>query len=85
MAALGCSGEGSAEWRELTDGVGSLEVGKEADFVVLDRHGDATTGLQDGAGGVHRRTDVRAVGHGDDRSVAATHVADNPVYQRGDL
>jgi cytosine/adenosine deaminase-related metal-dependent hydrolase len=73
---------GGAEALDLTNTIGSLEVGKEADFVVLDPHGDAATGLQDRAGGVHWF--VLSI-IGDDRSVAATYVAGDPAYQRGDL
>lgn len=73
---------GSARALDLGDKLGTLEVGKEADFVVLDPL--ATPLLKE------RMKFVKSVEEqlfvlmtmGDDRSVAATYVAGNKAYEK---
>ena len=55
---------GGANALDLGDKIGSLAVGKEADFVVLDPKATPLLELPGGPRGVDRGADVRAVDHG---------------------
>ncbi len=73
---------GGADALDLADTIGSLEVGKEADFVVLDPH--ATPLLADRSARAESTQELMFVLSimGDDRAVAATFVAGTQVYER---
>jgi guanine deaminase len=73
---------GGAEALNLADKIGSLEVGKEADFIVLDTK--ATPILEyrtDRAKDTEELMFVMSI-MADDRSVEATYVAGEPAYER---
>lgn len=74
---------GSARALDLGDKLGTLEVGKEADFVVLDPL--ATPLLKERSQHVSSIEEQLFVlmTMGDDRSVAATYIAGTKAYQRG--
>lgn len=73
---------GGAKALSLEDKIGTLEVGKEADFVVLNKH--ATPLLQE------RMNKVRSIEEalfvltilGNEETVSATYVAGMPVYKK---
>ncbi len=73
---------GGAEALDLGDTIGSLAVGKEADFVVLDPK--ATPLLADRSARVESTEELMFVLSilGDDRAVAATYVAGRLAHQR---
>jgi guanine deaminase len=73
---------GGAEALDLADKIGSLEVGKEADFVVLDTK--ATPLLEYRTDRVKDTQELMFVLSimADDRAVEATYVAGQPAYQR---
>lgn len=74
---------GGAEALDLAAQIGSIEVGMEADFVVLDPR--ATPLLEYRAARAESTEDLMFILSimGDDRSVAATYVAGEPAYERG--
>lgn len=73
---------GGAAGLHLEDRIGSLDVGKEADFVVLDP--SATPVLQYRSERAESTEELMFVLSimGDDRTVAATYVAGEPAYER---
>ena len=75
---------GGAEALDLADKVGSIEVGMEADFVVLDPK--ATPILEYRSERAESTEDLMFVLSimADDRSVAATYVGGEPAYERSD-
>ncbi|HUS26253.1 MAG TPA: guanine deaminase [Nevskiaceae bacterium] len=75
---------GSARALDLGDKLGTLEVGKEADFVILDPL--ATPLLKERMQFVSSIEEQLFVlmTMGDDRSVAATYIAGNKAYERGE-
>jgi guanine deaminase len=74
---------GGAEALDLADKIGSLEVGMEADFVVLDPK--ATPLLEYRSERAESTEELMFVLSimADDRSVAATYVGGEPAYERG--
>ena len=75
---------GGAEALDLADKIGSLEVGKEADFVVLD---PKATPLLDYRSSRAQSTEelmfVLSI-MADDRAVAATYIAGRSAYSRAE-
>jgi guanine deaminase len=73
---------GGADALDLADRIGSLEVGKEADFVVLDPK--ATPLLEYRSSRAESTEELMFVLSimADDRAVAATYIAGRPAYQR---
>lgn len=73
---------GGATALDLDDKIGSLAVGKEADFVVLDPHSTPLLSYRSGrAESTEELMFVLSI-MADDRAVAATYVAGRPGYQR---
>jgi guanine deaminase len=73
---------GGAAALDLDDKIGSLAVGKEADFVVLDPHSTPLLSYRSGrAESTEELMFVLSI-MGDDRAVAATYVAGRAGYQR---
>lgn len=73
---------GGAEALDLADKIGSLEVGKEADFVVLDPRATALLDYRTRrAESTEELMFVLSI-MGDDRAVAATYVGGRPAYIR---
>jgi guanine deaminase len=74
---------GGAEALDLADKIGSIEVGMEADFVVLDPK--ATPLLEYRSERAESTEELMFVLSimADDRSVAATYVGGEPAYERG--
>ena len=75
---------GGAEALDLADKIGSLAVGKEADFVVLDPAATPLLAYRSArAESTEELLFVLSI-MADDRAVAATYVAGQPAYQRGE-
>lgn len=78
---------GAAKSLSLAEKIGSFDPGKEADFTVLDLHATPILALRNGAVPA-RSLDVLesqlfgTMMLGDDRSIAATYVAGEPIYQK---
>lgn len=73
---------GGAEALDLANEIGSLEVGKEADFVVLDpKATPLLTYRSERAKSTEELMFVLSI-MADDRAVAATYVAGEPAYER---
>ncbi len=73
---------GGAEALDLADKIGSLEVGKEADFVVLDPKATPLLAYRsERAESTEELMFVLSI-MADDRAVAATYVAGKPAYLR---
>lgn len=78
---------GAANALSLDDTLGNFQVGKEADFIVVDRQATPLLALRN-AGGVSADLNTLAeqlftlIVLGDDRAIAATHIAGTPAYQR---
>ena len=75
---------GGAEALDLADKVGSIEVGMEADFVVLDPKATPLLSYRsERAESTEELMFVLSI-MADDRSVAATYVGGEPAYERSD-
>lgn len=73
---------GGARALHLDDKIGSLEVGKEADFVVLDPSATPLMAYRSGrAESTEELMFVLSI-MADDRAIAATYVAGAPAYER---
>ena len=73
---------GGAEALDLADEIGSLEVGKEADFVVLDPNATPLLAYRtERAESTEELMFVLSI-MGDDRAIAATYVAGRCAYRR---
>ena len=73
---------GGAEALDLADKIGSLDVGKEADFVVLDPNATALLKYRsERAKSTEELMFVLSI-MADDRAIAATYVAGKPAYER---
>jgi guanine deaminase len=74
---------GGAEALDLADKIGSLEVGKEADFIVLDpRSTPLLEYRSEQAESTEELMFVLSI-MGDDRAVLATYVAGKPAHESG--
>ena len=73
---------GGATALDLDDKIGSLAVGKEADFVVLDPHSTPLLSYRSGRAESTEELMFVLSNMADDRAVAATYVARRPGYQR---
>jgi guanine deaminase len=73
---------GGAEALDLADKIGSLAVGKEADFVVLDLKSTPLLEYRTGQAKTTEELMFVLTIMGDDRSIAATYVAGTPAYER---
>lgn len=81
---------GGARALNLGDRLGSFEVGKEADFVVLDPRSTPLMALRNGPDTPQTLTELAdqtfaLMMMGDDRAVGATYVLGNLAYQRDSL
>lgn len=75
---------GGAEALDLADKIGSLEVGKEADFVVLDPAATPLLAYRSARAETTEELMFVLSIMADDRAVAATYIAGQPAYVRED-
>ena len=77
--------QGAADSLGLSDQIGNLNPGSDADFVVLNPRFDALTQLRIDADSTCEDTLFALTMLGDDRATVATYVAGQPQYQQQEL
>lgn len=77
--------QGAADCLGLSDKIGNLNPGTDADFVVLNPRFDALTQLRINAESTCEDTLFALTMLGDDRATVATYVAGHPQYQQQEL
>ena len=77
--------QGAADSLGLSDQIGNLNPGSDADFVVLNPRFDALTRLRIGTDSTCEDTLFALTMLGDDRATVATYVAGQPQYQQQEL
>jgi len=77
--------QGAADCLGLSDKIGNLNPGSDADFVVLNPRFDALTQLRIDADSTCEDTLFALTMLGDDRATVATYVAGQPQYQQQEL
>jgi guanine deaminase len=82
MQGLYLMTQGAAIALQLEDSIGNLNVGSDADFVLLDPAFDELTALRLQHCANSPEDIIFALSLlGDDRAIAATYIAGEPVYQ----